>query len=214
MRVLRSTLLLVSALLIGGVGFAAPVSAGDHPAAPADSNQQGVVVTGAETQFGRVLFTADGRALYVYSFQAVMPCGFKPVPCASAWPPLLAAGPSGPFDAREGVQPEHLGTIPITLADGSTGYQVTYFDQPLYQFVKDLGTPGATNGEDVGAFNSYWHLLSVTGQPDAGRATVQVEASSKGPVLSTPTAFSTQGGGTPPAQALHHPLRLVQPPGV
>src|SRR5487761_1185514 len=101
MRVLRSTLLLVSALLIGGVGFAAPVSAGDHPAAPADSNQQGVVVTGAETQFGRVLFTADGRALYVYSFQAVMPCGCKPVPCASAWP----RGPAGRSTRGRGCSP-------------------------------------------------------------------------------------------------------------
>jgi predicted lipoprotein with Yx(FWY)xxD motif len=107
--------------------------------------------------------------------------------CATAWIPFLAPGPTGPFEARGGVKESQLGTISRT---NPSGYQVTYFGYPLYTFIKDTG-PGQTNGENVGAFNGIWHLLTVTGQPNAGDATVGLEDSANGPVLDTPTASST-----------------------
>jgi predicted lipoprotein with Yx(FWY)xxD motif len=142
-----------------------------------------------------VLFTADDRALYMFSFDTI---GTKVSPaqsnctgtCASVWIPFLAPGPTGPFEARGEVQQSQLGTIPRTNPQGPTVYQVTYFGYPLYTFIKDTA-PGQTNGENVGAFNGIWHLLTVSGQPNAGDATVGLEDSANGPVLDTPTAFST-----------------------
>jgi predicted lipoprotein with Yx(FWY)xxD motif len=68
--------------------------------------------------------------------------------------------------------------------------QVTYDGHPLYGFINDKA-PGQMNGENVGAFNGLWHLVSVNGQVNPGVATVSLESSSFGSVLSTPTAFNT-----------------------
>lgn len=165
------------------------------PAAATTTSTGAVLVTGAHTSYGQVLFTQNGSALYVLSMDTVGQPGTPATStctgsCATAWPPLLASGPSGPFQTGGGVQMSHLGTIPITSSTGQTVYQVTYFGHPLYNFVKDTG-PGQTNGENVAAYNGIWHLLTVTGKPDAGQATVSLEVSGNGPVLSTPTAFGT-----------------------
>lgn len=67
---------------------------------------------------------------------------------------------------------------------------MTYFGYPLYKFIAD-SKPGQTNGENVGAFNGIWHLLTVQGRPNAGDAHVSLELTANGPVLDTPTAFDT-----------------------
>jgi predicted lipoprotein with Yx(FWY)xxD motif len=151
-----------------------------------------VVVTSGSSSVGTVLFTANARALYMLSFDTVGTATTKAVSscsgsCASAWPPLMAPTATGPFTATGGVQPAHLGTIQRT---NPTGFQVTYFGHPLYEFVADTA-PGRTNGENVASFDGIWHLMSVNGTPNAGIATVSQELSAAGPVLATPTAFST-----------------------
>ena len=181
--------LFVVGSLLGAAGSATPVWA-SATSAP-NGTDAAVVVTGAESPFGHVLFGAVDRALYVLSFDAVGSQGSPAVShctgsCASAWPPLLAPGPSGPFQTGGGVRGDQLGTI--LRSDGT--YQVTYFGHPLYRFVRDT-SPGQTNGENVAAFNGIWDLLTIHGQPDAGDATVTLELTTDGPALATPTANST-----------------------
>lgn len=168
---------------------AAPGSA--QAAAAADSGA--VTVTAAPTAFGPVLFTAGGRALYLRSFDATtgpaLPLHstcFTSDGCAIFWPPLLAPGPNGPFAVSGGVRASELGTV--ARPDGT--FQVTYFGHPLYEFVRDTA-PGAVNGENVAAFDAYWHLDSLTGLPAPGAAKVILENTAEGPVLAAPTAFGT-----------------------
>jgi len=150
-----------------------------------------VVVTSQVTPYGTVLFTGDGMALYMLTFDTQ---GTKTTPaksscsgnCAKAWTPLLAPGPFVPFQTQGGVQASALGTI--LRSDGT--YQVTYARWPLYSFVGDK-SPGQTNGENVAAFDGLWYLLTVTGQPDAGVAHLSLENSPGGSVLAASTAFST-----------------------
>lgn len=149
-----------------------------------------VTVSSEQTSYGTVLFTGDGRALYMLTFDTA---GTATAPaqssctgrCAVAWPPLLAPAP-GAVQGEGGVLDAGLGTI--QRADGT--YQVTYFGWPLYMFVGDK-TAGQTNGENVAAFDGLWDLVTLTGRPDPGVATVMLESSAEGQVLAAPTAFST-----------------------
>ncbi len=168
-----------------------PAAAAPLGGAAAQAASGAVVVTAAPSAFGPVLFTADGRALYLRSFDATTGPGL-PLhstcfgTCAIAWPPLLAPGPNGPFAASHGVDAAALGTV----ARGDGTFQVTYFGQPLYEFIRDT-TPGAVTGENVTAFNTFWHLDTLSGLPAPGAATVTLENSPAGSVLAAPTAFGT-----------------------
>jgi predicted lipoprotein with Yx(FWY)xxD motif len=183
----RVIALLGAACLVAGVAaVTAPTSA---RAAPAASGSP-VVVTAAPSTFGPVLFTAGGRALYLRSFDETtgpaLPLQSTCTgTCAIAWPPLLAPGPNGPFAASHGVQASALGTVP--RADGS--FQVTYFGHPLYEFIRDATMPpGAVSGENVAAFNTFWHLDTVNGVPAPGAAKVILENSPVGAVLAATVA--------------------------
>ncbi|MBV9282394.1 MAG: hypothetical protein JOZ41_20115 [Chloroflexi bacterium] len=147
-------------------------------------------MTAQQTTYGSVLFTAGGKALYMLTYDTVGTAGSPAKSsctgrCPGAWPPLLAPGP---YDvvAQGGVRQSGLGTF--LRPDGT--YQVTYFGWPLYMFVNDKSA-GQTTGENVGAFNGLWHLMSISGQPAPGVATVMTESSPEGTVLAAPTAFST-----------------------
>ena len=183
MRVPRTAAVIVLSLLVALAAAAGP--------AFAQQQSSGVAVTAAQTAVGKVLFTSGGRALYELSFDGLTPgkssCGYANH-CANAWLPLLAPGPNGPFDASEGVDAGHLGTIPRTDANGNTVDQVTYFGRPLYQFVRDTAS-GNINGENVAAYFGIWNLLDIRGRPDAGQASVSLELSGAGPVLDSATAF-------------------------
>jgi predicted lipoprotein with Yx(FWY)xxD motif len=196
-RSLRRSVGVAAMAALGAVGLLAGAgTAGASPAPHTTSTTSAVTIAAAPTRYGRVLFAGDGHALYYDSFdQTTGPklplhstCTGK---CATAWPPLLAPGPDGPFHAAGGVRASQLGTVPRTSANGTTVYQVTYYGQPLYEFVKDTAAYD-TNGEDVAAFDVYWHLVAPQGRPDAGPATVSLETSAAGVVLSTPTAFGTE----------------------
>lgn len=184
-----AALAVVPAAAAGASGSSgAPRSIAAPSSAANSGSTQGVVITAAPSKVGPVLFTSGGLALYAFSADtvgtrtshALSACKGQ---CASVWPPLLAPGPDGPFVTGPGVDAHALHTI--ALANNT--YQVTYFGHPLYGFVKDT-MPGAIAGEDIGAFNGIWHLLSPRGRLDAGVAVVSLETSSGGLVLESPTA--------------------------
>jgi predicted lipoprotein with Yx(FWY)xxD motif len=170
-------------LVAGLAAIAAPASA--QPAQAASP----VVVTAAPSPYGPVLFTAGGRALYLRSFDATtgpsLPLHSTCTgTCAIAWPPLPAPGPNGPFAASHGVNASELGTV--QRPDGT--FQVTYFGQPLYEFIRDASMPaGAVSGENVAAFNAFWHLDTTAGLPAPGQAHVILESTAVGVVLSRMT---------------------------
>jgi predicted lipoprotein with Yx(FWY)xxD motif len=178
------TVLGASCLVAGVTMIAAPASAQPIQAASP------VVVTAAPSPYGPVLFTAGGRALYLRSFDATtgpsLPLHSTCTgTCATAWPPLLAPGPNGPFAASSGVNASELGTV--QRPDGT--YQVTYFGDPLYEFIRDASMPaGAVSGENVTAFNAFWHLDTIPGLPAPGAARVILENSAVGTVLAAPVA--------------------------
>jgi predicted lipoprotein with Yx(FWY)xxD motif len=173
-------------LVTAVVAMTAPASAQPAPAARGGP----VVVTAAPSPFGPVLFTANGRALYLRSFDETtgptLPLHSTCTgTCAVFWPPLLAPGPNGPFAPSHGVRASALGTV--TRPDGS--FQVTYFGHPLYEFIRDASMPpGAVSGQNVAAFNTFWHLDTRHGVPAPGRATVILENSPVGAVLAATVA--------------------------
>lgn len=180
-----ATGLLVLSLTMPGTAAAAP--------SPQAGNSDAVIVTSAPSAYGPVLFTADRRALYVRSFDETtgpsLPLHSTCTgTCATPWPPLLAPTATGPFAAGHGVVADQLGTV--QRPDGT--YQVTYFGHPLYEFIRDAGSPGAVNGENVTAFNAIWQLDTVDGIPAPGAANVVLENSAYGPVLAATTANGTR----------------------
>jgi len=92
--------------------------------------------------------------------------------CASIWPPLLAQG--RPM-AGPGVNPRLIGTL--RRPDGAL--QVTYAGRPLYLFAFDLGPGGRPSGLTNGEYlidneaHGVWYLVSPTGLPDPGTATLR-----------------------------------------
>jgi predicted lipoprotein with Yx(FWY)xxD motif len=153
-----------------------------------------VVVTAAPSPYGPVLFTAGGRALYLRSFDETT--GPSPLhstctgTCAFAWPPLLVPGPNGPFAASHGVNAGELGTV--QRPDGT--FQVTYFGQPLYEFIRDASMPaGAVSGENVAAFTAFWHLDTTAGLPAPGQAHVILENTALGAVLAAQVSWPHEG---------------------
>ncbi len=62
--------------------------------------------------------------------------------------------------AGTGVKASLLGTT--KRSDGTT--QVTYNKHPLYRFLNDKNTVGATSGEGVDAFGAEWYVLGTNGK--------------------------------------------------
>ena len=95
---------------------------------------------------GMILTDSAGLTLYTFDRDTpgVSNCSGG---CATTWPPLLLA------EGDPIAPPDLPGTLAvIARADGSR--QVTYNDQPLYLYIRDM-KPGDTTGEGVGG---VWHL--------------------------------------------------------
>jgi predicted lipoprotein with Yx(FWY)xxD motif len=197
----RLAAVMLAGLVAAGVPTAA-VPATAQPSSPAagtpsaaQPSGSAVAVTAAPSPYGKVLFTAGGKALYVFTFDETTGHGLPlhstcTGSCATAWPPLLAPGPDGPLTASGGVHRGELGTVPRTGPQGQTEYQVTYYGHPLYEFVRDT-TSGAVTGENVAAFNGIFWLDHVSGRPAPGQAHVMLENSPSGPTLAAATAHGT-----------------------
>jgi predicted lipoprotein with Yx(FWY)xxD motif len=141
---------------------------------------------------GRVLVNSKGFSLYDFTgdgLEGVTSCLATNVsggaPCTNVWVPVIA---SGPLVAGPGVSQALLGTEQRIEGPGDTITQVTYAGEPLYTFVKDTAA-GQTNGQDVTAFLGFWRLVSNLGGAAVDRhVNVNLELSTTGPVIDTPTA--------------------------
>lgn len=95
------------------------------------------------TALGTVLTDAKGMTLYTFDRDATPGKSACNGPCATNWPPLMAAGTamnSGDWTV-------------ITRDDG--GKQWAYKGKPLYTWTKDT-KPGDTTGD--GFLNGAWHV--------------------------------------------------------
>lgn len=132
---------------------AAPAPASSAPTAAA-------AVMAGHTSLGTVL--TDRRGITVYLFEKdAGPVSSCYGACASAWPPVAAAG--GQLTAGAGANQALLGTTART--DGKT--QLTYAGHPLYYFVGD-SKPGDTTGQGLQNFGGGWDVLTPAGQKVEG----------------------------------------------
>ncbi len=95
------------------------------------------------TALGNVLTDAKGMTLYTFDRDATPGKSACNGPCATNWPPLMAAADAKPMGDW---------TV-ITRDDG--GKQWAYKGKPLYAWAKDA-KPGDTTGD--GFLNNAWHV--------------------------------------------------------
>jgi predicted lipoprotein with Yx(FWY)xxD motif len=124
---------------------------------PDDASGTGLVVRTAPSDFGRMLFDANGQAIYLFDRESTSrsECYGE---CAQAWPPVLTDGaPRAAGSARPGL----LGTT--QRRDGTT--QVTYAGHPLYYYAHE--GRGQVLCHDVVEFGGTWLVVTPTGEPAA-----------------------------------------------
>lgn len=122
-------------------------------------------VTTHQTKRGKVLATANGHSLYLFTADkgTTSNCSGS---CAATWKPLVTTG-RPVAAANSGVNAKLLGTTRRT--NGSV--QVTYKSHPLYSFAGDK-KPGQISGEGANAFHGHWYVVNTSGnavKPPSGR---------------------------------------------
>lgn len=166
--------ILVAALLVvvlagctAGPGPMEPTASSPSPSAPASatptpspeasaSSTPGTMITTGDSEFGPMLFGADGQAIYIWEVEATAtPECYDD--CAAAWPPVLTDG--APV-AAGAVDQQLLGTT--MRSDGFT--QVTYGGHPLYFYAHE--GPGEVECHNVATHGGLWWVV----QPNGDRA--------------------------------------------
>jgi predicted lipoprotein with Yx(FWY)xxD motif len=126
------------------------------------SGRPATVGTASVGSLGKILVDAQGHTLYLFRKDA----GTKSAcfgACASAWPPLRAAGKP---TVGSGANASMIGTTP--RSDGKP--QVTYNGHPLYLYAADQN-PGDATGQGLEAFGAAWFTVSPAGNQVSGQAT-------------------------------------------
>lgn len=137
----------------------------------ADESMSAVTLeTAASEEYGTYLVDGDGRALYLFTADAVGESSTCHDDCAEAWPPLVTDGEPS---VASGLDASLVGTIP--REEGSI--QVTYGGWPLYYFQRDSG-PGSKEGQDVHGFGGEWYLVSPQGEEVHGEEHAEGEEAS------------------------------------
>jgi predicted lipoprotein with Yx(FWY)xxD motif len=121
----------------------------------ARSSRRGASLKVMNSRYGRMLFDARGRALYLFTRERTSRSRCYG-DCASAWPPFLTRGKPR---ARSGVKSTLLGTT--RRLNGRM--QVTYRGHPLYYYVDDR-EPGQVLCQDVVEFGGTWLVVSPSGE--------------------------------------------------
>ncbi len=134
---------------------AATKAQGQSEPKPPPSAKKGIEIAAGGSQFGEVLFDADGRALYYFDKEKTS----KPEcygACAAAWPPVFTKGqPVG----KGAVKDQLLGTT--KRKDGKL--QATYDGRPLYYYVDEPA--GQVLCHNVDEFGGLWLAIQPDGQP-------------------------------------------------
>jgi predicted lipoprotein with Yx(FWY)xxD motif len=160
-------LVAVAVAACGGGGAATAAS-------PKTSSGASATVDVANSSLGSILVDSTGRTLYLFKADVGSHSACTGA-CASAWPPVLAAGKP---TAGTGLVASKITTI--TRSGGER--QVTYNGHPLYLYVGDK-KPGDVTGQGVTAFGAAWFALTPAGD--------QVSA----PASSSGGGASSGGGG-------------------
>lgn len=124
-------------------------------ALPADAHTTvGPKLTLARSQFGRVLFDGNGRAIYAFTRDRGRrsTCSGE---CAVKWPPYIV---KGKVAAGLGVRSGLIGTT--RRADGRL--QAVYAGHPLYFYVDD--PKGKVLCGNVSEFGGLWLVIGASGK--------------------------------------------------
>jgi predicted lipoprotein with Yx(FWY)xxD motif len=113
-------------------------------------------VVAKDSDFGRVLFDANGQVVYVFELDRKNLSKCTSADCVQAWPPVLTREPPS---AGAGVNEDKLGTI--RRSDGKL--QVTYNGRPLY-FYEHEG-PSEIKCHNVDLHGGRWWVLTARGEP-------------------------------------------------
>jgi predicted lipoprotein with Yx(FWY)xxD motif len=113
-------------------------------------------ITADDSQFGRVLFDANGQVVYVFEIDRRNRSNCTSTECVRAWPPVLTEEEP---TAGAGVDASLLGTI--RRSDGTL--QVTYDGRPLY-FYEHEG-PGEIKCHNVDLHGGLWWVVMPGGDP-------------------------------------------------
>jgi predicted lipoprotein with Yx(FWY)xxD motif len=108
------------------------------------------------SSFGRVLFDANGQAVYVFESDSKNRSACTSAGCVKAWPPVLTRQQPS---AGAGIDDSLLGTI--RRADGML--QVTYNGRPLYFYEHEA--PGEIKCHNVDLHGGLWWVVTPRGEP-------------------------------------------------
>jgi predicted lipoprotein with Yx(FWY)xxD motif len=125
------------------------------PSAATAAKSKGPRVKVVDSDYGRVLANARGRALYLFTADHgnASSCSGD---CAKAWPPyLVKAKPAAGSGAR-------AGKIGVTRR-GDGRLQATYAGHPVYFYEGD-NEPGEVLCQAVNEFGGYWYVLRANGK--------------------------------------------------
>jgi predicted lipoprotein with Yx(FWY)xxD motif len=108
------------------------------------------------SEFGRVLFDANGQVVYVFERDSRDRSNCTSADCVEAWPPVLtreAPTAGGGLD----------GTLLGTIRRGDGALQVTYAGRPLYFYEHEA--PGEIRCHDVDLHGGLWWVVTPSGEP-------------------------------------------------
>jgi predicted lipoprotein with Yx(FWY)xxD motif len=109
-----------------------------------------------DSEFGRVLFDANGQVVYVFEIDGRDQSACTSAQCVEAWPPVLTREPPS---AGAGADKSLLGTI--RRSDGKL--QVTYNGRPLYFYEHE--SPGEVKCHNVDVHGGLWWVVTPRGEP-------------------------------------------------
>jgi predicted lipoprotein with Yx(FWY)xxD motif len=113
-------------------------------------------IVAADSDFGRVLFDANGQVVYVFENDRPSRSNCTSAECVKAWPPVLTRQQPS---AGAGVDAALLGTI--RRGDGML--QVTYNGRPLYFYEHEAS--GEIKCHNVDLHGGLWWVVTPRGSP-------------------------------------------------